>query len=237
MKLINGEYEEPPITSPLRAYWERANDMLISWILNIVSEQIGNHLTFVNSASALWSELQEHYLQLDSHRSYQLTNEIVDLKQSNCTIEVYYHKLKGLWDELDAIEAPYACTYDCYTNRRGLILLMQSLPLVAKAYNMLIQEEKERDAPKHQHITTPIVVNTFRNTHTPSQRNNNPNTSMTNTPAERRSTFRKGIFHAYYKKKGHSKEECYKLLGYPPRHPLHKKYQPPSQRGRSAYKG
>ncbi|GJW24105.1 cysteine-rich receptor-like protein kinase 8 [Tanacetum coccineum] len=208
LKLINGEYKEPPITSPLRAYWERANDMLISWILKIVSEQIGNHITFVNSASALWSELQEHYLQFD-----------------------------GLWDELDAIEAPYACTYDCYTNRRGLILLMQPLPLVAKAYNMLIQEEKQRDAPKHQPITTPIAVNTFRNTHIPSQRNNNPNTFMTNTLAERRSTFRKGIFYAYCKKEGHSKDECYKLLGYPPGHPLHKKYQPPSQRGRSAYKG
>ncbi|GJX94469.1 cysteine-rich receptor-like protein kinase 8 [Tanacetum coccineum] len=86
LKLINEEYEEPSVTSSLRAYWERANDMLISWILNTVSEQI------------------------DGHRIYQIANEIVELKQSNCTIDVYYHKLKGLWDELDATEAPYACT-------------------------------------------------------------------------------------------------------------------------------
>ncbi|GKE34725.1 cysteine-rich receptor-like protein kinase 8 [Tanacetum coccineum] len=68
LKLINGDYDEPSIDSPLRAYWERANDMLISWILNNVSEQIGNHLTFVNSAFSLWSELQEHYSQLDGHK-------------------------------------------------------------------------------------------------------------------------------------------------------------------------
>ncbi|GJZ01226.1 retrovirus-related pol polyprotein from transposon TNT 1-94 [Tanacetum coccineum] len=43
--------------------------------------------------------------------SKELANEIVELKQSNFTIEVYYHKLKGLWDKIDAIEAPYACTY------------------------------------------------------------------------------------------------------------------------------
>ncbi|GJW54776.1 cysteine-rich receptor-like protein kinase 8 [Tanacetum coccineum] len=61
LKLINGDYAEPSVDSPLRAYWESANDMLISWILNTVSEQIGNHLTFVNSDFALWSELQEHY--------------------------------------------------------------------------------------------------------------------------------------------------------------------------------
>nr|GEX15549.1 retrovirus-related Pol polyprotein from transposon TNT 1-94 [Tanacetum cinerariifolium] len=63
--------------------------------------------------SALWNELSEHYSQLDRHRIYQLANEIVDLKQSNCTIEIYNHKLKGLWDELDAIEAPYTCTCKC----------------------------------------------------------------------------------------------------------------------------
>ncbi|GJT56460.1 proteasome subunit beta type-5 [Tanacetum coccineum] len=34
LKLIIGEYEEPSTTSSLRAYWERSNDMLISWILN-----------------------------------------------------------------------------------------------------------------------------------------------------------------------------------------------------------
>nr|GEV87558.1 retrovirus-related Pol polyprotein from transposon TNT 1-94 [Tanacetum cinerariifolium] len=111
LKLVNKEYEEPDSSSDLRAYWERDNDILISWILNTVSKQIGNNLTFVTSASALWKELSEHYSQLDGHRIYQFANEIVDLKQSNCTNEIYYHKLKGLWDELDAIEAPYAYTY------------------------------------------------------------------------------------------------------------------------------
>nr|GEU39368.1 retrotransposon protein, putative, Ty1-copia subclass [Tanacetum cinerariifolium] len=114
---------------------------------------------------------------------------------------------------------------------------MQPLPLVAKAYNRLRKEEKQRDALKHQPITTPIPLDTFRNTYTSLQRNNNPNNSMPNTLAERRSTFRKGIFYAYYKKEGHIKEECYKLLGYPHGHQLHNKYQPPSQRGTSTYKG
>ncbi|GJU23275.1 cysteine-rich receptor-like protein kinase 8 [Tanacetum coccineum] len=42
--------------------------------------QISNNLNFVNSAYALWSELHEHYAQLD-----------------------------GLWDGHDALEAPYLC--------------------------------------------------------------------------------------------------------------------------------
>ncbi|GJW70285.1 hypothetical protein Tco_0127202 [Tanacetum coccineum] len=110
----------------------------------------------------------EHYSQLDGHRIYQVTNDIINHKQSNTIIELYYHKLKGLWDELDALEAPYACLCKCdcdngrtngerdqrkrliqflmgldesYTNVRGQILLMQPLPLVSKAYNQLPQDE------------------------------------------------------------------------------------------------
>ncbi|GJU35884.1 cysteine-rich receptor-like protein kinase 8 [Tanacetum coccineum] len=75
LKLINGEYEEQDPSSELRAYWERANDM----ILNTISKQIGNNLTFINSAYALWNKLHEHYSQLDGHRIYQLVNEIMDL--------------------------------------------------------------------------------------------------------------------------------------------------------------
>ncbi|GJV13450.1 cysteine-rich receptor-like protein kinase 8 [Tanacetum coccineum] len=120
IKLVNGDFEEPEKTSPIKAYWERANDML------------------------------------------------------NSSVEVYYHKLKGLWDELDALEAPYTCTCkfvcangktngerdqrkrliqflmgldESYTNLRGQILLLQPLPIVAKAYNMLRQEEKQKETP------------------------------------------------------------------------------------------
>ncbi|GKE96436.1 cysteine-rich receptor-like protein kinase 8 [Tanacetum coccineum] len=114
---------------------------------------------------------------------------------------------------------------------------MQPLPLVAKAYSMLRQEKKQRDFPKH-HVSTPVTLNTYRNTY--NQRNNQPTnpTNPTNvTYNERRNTFRKGIFCGYCKKEGHHKEECYKLLGYPPGHPLHNKYQPPSQRASSVNKG
>ena len=41
MKIINGEFVEPSVDYELRTLWERNNDMLISWILNTVSEQIG----------------------------------------------------------------------------------------------------------------------------------------------------------------------------------------------------
>ncbi|GJW71796.1 reverse transcriptase domain-containing protein [Tanacetum coccineum] len=46
------------------------------------------------------------------HFSSTVSNEIANQQQGNTTIELYYHKLKGLWDKLDALEAPYACVLD-----------------------------------------------------------------------------------------------------------------------------
>nr|GEU95502.1 homogeneously-staining region [Tanacetum cinerariifolium] len=77
MKIVTGEFPEPATDSPTRALWERNNEMRISWILNTMTEQIGNNLNFISSVSKLWIELHEHYVQIDGHRIYQLTNDIV----------------------------------------------------------------------------------------------------------------------------------------------------------------
>ncbi|GJX61861.1 cysteine-rich receptor-like protein kinase 8 [Tanacetum coccineum] len=94
---------------------------------------------------------------------------------------------------------------------------MQPLPTAAKAYNMLRQEEKQRDTHK-QPLNAPIALNTYKSPYNvlynSSKRNNTPqpNTPSTNNQPKRRGVFRKGITCAYCMKKGHSKEECYKLL-------------------------
>ncbi|GKC18980.1 cysteine-rich receptor-like protein kinase 8, partial [Tanacetum coccineum] len=91
--------------------WKRS--MMIALNAKNKLKIISNSLNFLNTTASLWKELQEHYSQLDSHRIYQLTNDLVQLKQNNCAIEVFYHKLKGLWDECDALEAPYMCVCAC----------------------------------------------------------------------------------------------------------------------------
>ncbi|XP_071726820.1 uncharacterized protein [Rutidosis leptorrhynchoides] len=87
LKIVTGEFTETHIQPSHKALWGRTNDMIISWILNTITDQIGNSLNFVNTAAALWKELQEHYSQLDGHRIFQLTTEITALKQTDCTIE------------------------------------------------------------------------------------------------------------------------------------------------------
>ncbi|GKA56794.1 cysteine-rich receptor-like protein kinase 8, partial [Tanacetum coccineum] len=216
MKIVTGEFVEPRMDSELRALWERNNDMLISWILNTVSEQIENNPNFLNSASKLWLELQEHYAQID-----------------------------GLWDEFDALEAPYLCLCvcscangmingerdqrkrliqflmgldECYSNIRGQILLMQPLPTTAKAYTMVRQEEKQREgiAPKS---TSSTILNSSTNRYNSQNNHSYPKHNVSNTPnsrftpqrtaqtgSERRSNFRKGVYYGNCGKEGHLQE-------------------------------
>ncbi|GKD94167.1 hypothetical protein Tco_1374004 [Tanacetum coccineum] len=209
MKLVTSAFPEPSMESELRLIWERNNDIVISWILNIVSKPISNNLNFINSVSKLWDELQEHYAQIDGHRIFQLTNEMVQLKQENCN--------KG------------------YLNIRGQILLMQPLPSAAKAYTMVRQEEKQKETsnPKHQ---TSTILNSYTNQSRPStsnsQKYNPPRPSTSSNNSDRRNitvpntsyeriTFRKGVYYGNCRKEGHYQEECYKVVGYPVGHPLH----------------
>nr|GEW05557.1 cysteine-rich RLK (receptor-like protein kinase) 8 [Tanacetum cinerariifolium] len=199
----------------------------------LVTDQISNNLSFINSTLALWLELQDHYSQLDGHRIYQLSNDIAQLKQLNFLVEVFYQKMKGYWDEIDALEATYKCTCDCicengrlngarenkkrliqlligldesFANLRGQILLMQPLPIAIKAYGMLRQEKKQREKNK----TYSDTGNHWGDLNT------------------RRSTFRQRIICGNCQKEGHYKNECYQIIGYPIGHPLHGKVRPNS---------
>lgn len=166
------------------------------------------------------------------------------MKQSNCNVEIYYHKLKGLWDESDSLEIPYTCTCpctcevgknsderdnkkrlmqflmgfdDCYANVRGQILLMQPLPQVSKAYSMIRQEEKQRKSTTNK-FNTPTAFSFSNNkSHTTQFRPQSNHNSF----SKRISTFKKRVLRTYCHKEGHAKEECYRIVGYPVNHPMY----------------
>ncbi|XP_071700335.1 uncharacterized protein [Rutidosis leptorrhynchoides] len=266
LQIVTGQFVEPETSSRTRALWERTNDMIISWILKTISYEISNSLSFANTAKDLWKELQEHYSQLDGHRVYQLTNDITQLKQNQCTTEVYYHKLKGFWDEIYAIEAPYVCTCtctcengktnverdqrkrlmqflmgldECYSNIRGQILLMQPLPSVAKTYGMIRQEERQREAASTSKPITSAALsaNSYynRNSNNSSSKWSNNRFTMNTGNQPKNSTFKKGIYCRNCGFEGHTKDECYKLVGYPVGYPLHGKFNPSSNKTSSQY--
>ena len=247
--IINGRFVEPAKNSSLFPLSERANDMIISWIFNVVTPEISNSMKFVRTARSVWNELHDIFDSINGHRVFQLEKELHRLEQGNNSVEIYYHKLKGLWDEsaaLDAVsicECPCTCEYgraqekrdevkklmqflmglhESFVNIRGQILVMKPLPKVSIAYGMVRQDESQRQGfipqiSEGSHIAANVKFN--NQTYIPPQHRNQNQTHQPSTYT--RAPFKKGIHCAHCSMEGHSKEECYKLIGYPVGHPIH----------------
>ncbi|XP_074374673.1 uncharacterized protein LOC141715088 [Apium graveolens] len=74
--LVTGTCLKPDDDFPLRSQWDRVNDMVIIWILNIVSEEISNGMDFVTTAQEIWEELHGQFSSINGHRVYQVLKDI-----------------------------------------------------------------------------------------------------------------------------------------------------------------
>lgn len=101
--IIDGTVPRPEESSLLRSQWDRVNDMVLSGILNTVSDEISNGMDFVNSAKKVWDELTDQFSSINGHRVYQVLKDIHALEQGELSVEIYYQKLKNLWDEYSAL--------------------------------------------------------------------------------------------------------------------------------------
>ncbi|GJX81371.1 hypothetical protein Tco_0330852 [Tanacetum coccineum] len=148
--------------------------------------------------------------------------------QTNCSIEMYYQKLKGLWDEIDALEASTCVLVTVFVQMVDSMGQEKPLPNATKAYAMMRQEKKQRETNTLK-FTTPAVMSTFNNSRTLNNQNVVPNTKqfrsiiVLNT---RRGSFKPNVICGNCQKEVHYQSECYQLVGYLVGHPLHGKVKP-----------
>lgn len=90
---------------------------------------------------------------IDGHRIYEIEKDLHKLEQETVSVEMYYHKLKGLWDEYSALEIASKAQdeqeqrrklmqllmglHDSFATARGQILMMDPLPTVTHAYSLI----------------------------------------------------------------------------------------------------
>ncbi|RVW39739.1 Retrovirus-related Pol polyprotein from transposon TNT 1-94 [Vitis vinifera] len=147
------------------ASWKKCNDMILSWILNSLSQDLADSVIFSTTAQEVWEDLRDRFSQSNGPRIFQIEKDIVCLTQDQMTVAAYYTRLKKLWDELGSYNDT-VCSCGADHKRRRLmqflmglnesynaiqwqILLMNPLPDVAKAYSSIVQEEKQRSLGLH----------------------------------------------------------------------------------------
>uniref|UniRef100_A0A3Q7EEE4 Retrotransposon Copia-like N-terminal domain-containing protein n=1 Tax=Solanum lycopersicum TaxID=4081 RepID=A0A3Q7EEE4_SOLLC len=185
----------------------------------------------------IWGDLKERFNKINSSRVFQLHKEIFTL------VQVYYSRLKDLWDEYDSIMPPPACNCpkskeffehfqyqrmlqflmglnDGYAQARSQILLMHQLPSINQVYAMISQDESQKLAANLSRSmpesSNPTAMYTSRS-NSRNRKPYNPNVfyEYCHMKGHMRSDYNKLLKCDHCHKTGHVKLDCFKLIGYP----------------------
>lgn len=66
-EFLDGSIQRPDKHDAEYAAWTRCNDMIPSWILDVVSKEIAASIIYVQTAEEIWKELREHFSQGNGH--------------------------------------------------------------------------------------------------------------------------------------------------------------------------
>ncbi|XP_073025131.1 uncharacterized protein [Primulina eburnea] len=214
---IDGDIIRPQINDLLYGAWNRCNSMVISWILNSVSKEIADSLMYLSTA-----------------------------REGSMNVNIYYTKLRILWDELKDYRPVTACTcgsmkelasyhnQECvmqflmglnesYAQIRAQVLMLEPLPVISKVFALVVQEERQRSIGINSSkavVGQPLALASPASVITPLYK------KFQNMKGGKRDT----LVCSHCDFTGHTVDKCYKLHGFPPGHP---KFNQQQQKGRA----
>ncbi|XP_019094447.1 PREDICTED: uncharacterized protein LOC109129886 [Camelina sativa] len=152
--------------------WSRCNDMVSTWLMNSVSKEISQSLLFIPTAEGIWKNLLARFKQDDAPRVFEIEQRLNSIQQDASDVTTYYTRLVTLWEEhKNYVELP-VCTCgkcecnaatlweklqersrvtkflmglnDSYDATRRHILMLQPIPTIETAFNMVTHDERHR---------------------------------------------------------------------------------------------
>ncbi|KAG5516925.1 hypothetical protein RHGRI_037606 [Rhododendron griersonianum] len=230
---VTGKFKKPSKSTNPDEFdlWERANHMLISWFSHSVSQDLVPSVLFAPTAQHVWEDFQARFAQGNLPRIFQIQSSISSHVQGAMSIANYYTKLRGFWDELDSYR-PFSTKRNAHHNEdrlmqflmglnatynpiRGQILLLKPVPDIRETYNMVTQDEKQREIGNNSLAENFSIAAAMR-----FHKGFNPNNKFSGNSSFSSSTSNtEGLFCRYCKKDTHTIESCYKLHGFPVGHP------------------
>ncbi|KAK1412979.1 hypothetical protein QVD17_34637 [Tagetes erecta] len=211
---------KPTDNPSLTKQWERCNSVVLSWILNSISEELYVGQIFSKVASEVWDELKETYNKIDGSIIYNLHRQINSTTQNGTPISDYYHKLNCMWRQYDTLIDLPKCTCaasndltkfnqriklmqflmgldDTYQPLRTQILSKEPLPSVKNAFAIISNEESHRGISH----TGKTQVTAF----------------IAKGPEQKKKlNKREPLRCTHCGLTGHTTDKCYELVGYPP---------------------
>ena len=66
--------------------WQRCNDMILSWILNSLDQDIADSVIYSDTAHDIWEDLKERFSQSNVPRIFQIQRDIASLTQDQMSV-------------------------------------------------------------------------------------------------------------------------------------------------------
>ncbi|XP_007029160.2 PREDICTED: uncharacterized protein LOC18599223 isoform X2 [Theobroma cacao] len=176
----------------------------------------------MDSAAEIWNTLKQNFAQPDDTRVCNLQYTLGNVSQGARTVDVYFIELKGIWEELRNYRPLPHCEcgsynpgcFKKYTDQfqkdmvfrflnglnksfsaiRSQVLLMDLIPGLDKVYSLILREESQRNILVQPQ---PLLES-----------------SAIYTAADNKKKARKDIICNHCGKKGHTKDECYKIISF-----------------------
>ena len=222
---LTGAAIPPRKDDPNFRTWKSENNMVMSWLINTMENDIGQNFLFYNTAYEIWNAAKETYSDYDNTAElFEIKGALHDLKQGEMTVTQYYNTLSRYWQQLDVFESPdWECPEDASRYKkiiekerifkfllgldksldevRGRILGSKPLPSIREAFSEVRREESRKK----------LMMGTQASSNAPE--GSALVSRGTNAADSRQRKGRPWCDHC--RRPGHTKETCWKIHGKP----------------------
>ena len=111
---LTGTAVQPDESSPKFRTWKAENNMVMSWLLNSMTNETGENFMYYKTAKEIWDAARETYSNTENTSAvFEIKSILHDLRQGDLSITEYFNLLVRYWQQLDMLDnVTWSCTTD-----------------------------------------------------------------------------------------------------------------------------
>uniref|UniRef100_A0A1S8ACV3 Retrotransposon Copia-like N-terminal domain-containing protein n=1 Tax=Citrus limon TaxID=2708 RepID=A0A1S8ACV3_CITLI len=117
---LTDEIEIPEKGDPKYRLWKSDNNMIMSWLINSMNNDIGENFLLYGTAKEIWDAAKETYSSSENTAElFQIETILHDFRQENLSVTQYFNTLTRHWQQLDMFDThTWKCADDAVTYKK-----------------------------------------------------------------------------------------------------------------------